>query len=494
MEKKWTQLDLYDLYKEDIQKLNTDVIQETNTKDKRKEDVPKEKSTTCHNRDVILFFSFDIVNSSVYKTINSYGWYGILIKIFDKLRDDVNEEMGSPYCNVDVWRVMGDEIIFIMPVDDVKTISSIMYKIFKILIKNIKYIKSGKLFDELAEDKNNVTLMKQQNVISLQGAAWIAVVTKDIEHGEFDCKDSENIFKCYECNPGRSVYEFVGADIDTGFRLKKMTQERRLVISFELAYLLSRNSEQIQNINVISYKKLKGIWNEKLYPIIWYHNDEIYDNISFKESFYFDERNNNELICNYFSFSEKENHIEAYMYNDIFKAFEKILKDRNLKEKIELIEKAIPKSSGDNFINGSAMEYHCAAVCYKIENEEIKILVNKIDREELYCVKVKNTEKISETLAKEYSQKYNIKIDVVLDYKLAPVPITITKINEDDKNFKCIVIVAKVEGNVENNMNVELITKSELEKYNNINNVTIMLDAFDIIERYEKRRKEWKIS
>lgn len=436
-----------------------------------------------------LFFSFDVVNSSVYKTINSYGWYGILNIIFDQLREDVNREMGSPYCNVDVWRVMGDEIIFIMPIDDVENISTIMYKIFYILITNIKDIKSGKLFDKLVDDKNNIALMKQQNVISLQGAAWIAVVTKDVKDGEFDCKDSENIFKCYECNPGRSVYEFVGADIDTGFRLKKMTQERRLVISFELAYLLSRNSEQIQNINIISYEKLKGIWNEKLYPIIWYHHDKIYDNVSFEESFYFDEINNNELLKSYFNVSENENNIEDYMYKDVFKAFDKILKDRNLKEKIKYIKDAIPKSSGDNFINESAMEYHCAAICYKIENEEIKILVNKEKGEELYYVKVKNTEKISGTLSKEYSQKYNIDIKVVLDYKLAPIPITISKIDENDKSFKCIVIIAKVEGKVEEDMSVKLVTKSEIEEEKHIKNTEIMLDAFEIIERYEKRRK-----
>lgn len=474
-------------YKDDIQKINNDIIREENIEEERKESVQTKKGTTYHNRDVILFFSFDIVNSSVYKTINSYGWYGILNIIFDKLRKDVNTEMGSPYCNVDVWRILGDEIIFIMPIDCIENISNVVCKIFKILIENVQYIKDGKVFDTLVEDKNSIALMKQQNVISLQGAAWIAVVTKDIKDGDFKCADSENIFKCYECNPGRTIYEFVGADIDTGFRLKKKTQERRLVISFELAYLLSRNSDQIENINIISYEKLKGIWNEKLYPIVWYHNKEIYENTSFEDSFYFDEKSNNELVKNYFDASKHKDgsDIEEYMYKDVYKAFGKILKDRNLKDKIKNIEEAIPRSFGDNFINNSAMEYHCAAVCYKIENGEIKILVNKEKIDELHCVRVKNTEKISETLAREYSSKYNIEIKVVLDKREAPVPVTLLKVSEDDKNFKCIVIVAKVEEDVKESMNVKLVTKSELEKEKKSENINIMLDAFESIKRNE---------
>ena len=54
--------------------------------------------------DVVLFFSFDIVNSTVYKTINYYGWAQVLNLLFKELRRDVGNQIKSS----EMWRVLGD--------------------------------------------------------------------------------------------------------------------------------------------------------------------------------------------------------------------------------------------------------------------------------------------------------------------------------------------------------------------------------------------------
>lgn len=70
----------------------------------------------------------------------------------------------------------------------------------------------------------------------------------------------DNIFKKYRINDSQQINEFLGQDIDTGFRIKKETQDRRLVISVELAKILSDKTEYLSRLNIITYKSLKGVW------------------------------------------------------------------------------------------------------------------------------------------------------------------------------------------------------------------------------------------
>lgn len=80
----------------------------------------------------------------------------------------------------------------------------------------------------------------------------------------------DNITFDYSVDPR----EFLGKDIDAGFRLKEYPQDRRLCISIELAYFLVHGGKR-NNLHIMNYTRLKGVWNRDLYPIIWYYNAEI---------------------------------------------------------------------------------------------------------------------------------------------------------------------------------------------------------------------------
>jgi DUF955 len=58
--------------------------------------------------DVLLFFSFDIVNSTLYKTINNYQWVYTIDKILKLVKDKIKAKIPR----AEVWRVFGDEIMF----------------------------------------------------------------------------------------------------------------------------------------------------------------------------------------------------------------------------------------------------------------------------------------------------------------------------------------------------------------------------------------------
>ena len=77
----------------------------------------------------------------------------------------------------------------------------------------------------------------------------------------------DNLLERYKLREGYGLIEFLGNDIDAGFRIKKETENRRMVISFELAYILAKDTDYLKNIHIITYKTLRGIWQNRLYPI-----------------------------------------------------------------------------------------------------------------------------------------------------------------------------------------------------------------------------------
>ena len=67
-------------------------------------------------------------------------------------------------------------------------------------------------------------------------------------------------------------------------------RDGRLALSFELAYLISQRTDTLSYLHIITYRRLKGVWKNKLYPIIWYHDPKAYlekyqKEIAFEDSF-----------------------------------------------------------------------------------------------------------------------------------------------------------------------------------------------------------------
>lgn len=165
-----------------------------------------ERKEQSIKKDVVLFFSFDVVNSTAYKTANYYGWAHELNQIFRKLREDVLQEIEGS----EMWRVLGDEEIFIVKVRDENELRRYVNKVFGIMVSTIS---------ELKEQKND---------LSLKAAAWIAVVEDIgyIDDGNSTKNCCDNIFERYKSKEGYEIFEFLGNDIDTGFRVASQTQVR----------------------------------------------------------------------------------------------------------------------------------------------------------------------------------------------------------------------------------------------------------------------------
>ncbi|MBS6396656.1 MAG: hypothetical protein KH452_05845 [Clostridiales bacterium] len=419
-------------------------------------------------KDIVLFFSFDVVNSTSYKTINYYGWAQVLNLLFKELREEVrNKIKGS-----EMWRVLGDEAIFIIKIRSEEELREYINKIFKIMVSTIYKLKKGSFFDL----DGNFNLMKLQNILSLKTAAWIAVVNDvgDISNTKIFQEDADNIFERYQSQEGYEIFEFLGNDIDTGFRIATQTQEGRMVLSYELAYLISQKTESLSYLHIITYKKLKGVWKDKLYPVIWYHDQKAYlefhkREIQLKDSFTFDACDESDLIKEYYDnrdSSKKEKIIrDERMYTETYYALKKILQDRGLADKVERLQKLIREAIHDQarYIDMELMQVHCVAVCFKKDEDGIKILVAKRSETkekhkgqwEFGCAKAVIDKSIAQRVKEEYKQDFNIDIEPVLDTERKiqePIPIALYQVehtsrsNGANKKDKGIITLAEIIG------------------------------------------------
>lgn len=409
--------------------------------------------TSNERNEVILFFSFDIVNSSLYKTINYYGWAQTLVDLFKKLYDRVKEVIYE----AELWRVLGDEAVFIVRIKSEDALYEYIDAIFDILVKTIKDLKAGTFFDNMESfSDREVELMKVQNILSLKGAAWIASVSK---FGVNTLK-SENVFEEYNLEKRNKFYEFLGNDIDAGFRISKFTSDSRLVVSFELAALLSTRTKYLQNLFIITYKHLKGIWNDKYYPIIWYHNKEKFNNLSLEDTFEYDAENNDQLIKEYFANKKVDTMVEGIrdikMFNDTQKAIGKIQCDRNLKPKIDGILEIIQNTDNRkiDYLKPPTLELHCAAVCYNKKSKKIFIAKRNSLREtepgkwEFGCAKASMDLDISESIENEYKEDFNLDIKIIKDETREdnePIPLAVYQIQKDNGLHKGIIFLATTE-------------------------------------------------
>ena len=443
------------------------------------EDLNIQKEKVIARRTVELFFSFDIVNSSAYKTMNYTGWYNVIISLFKMIQANVMKLMPG----AEMWRVLGDEIIFIIPIKEKQDFFVYTDKIFEILNNFVYQLKTGKFFDELEADDAEKLLMKTQNIISLKAAAWIAIVGEEIQQIE----RYDNLLERYKLREGYGLIEFLGNDIDTGFRVKKETENRRMAISFELAYILSKDTDYLKNIYIITYKSLKGIWQNRMYPIIWYHDPKYAENVQFEDSFFYDEKKENTLAKEYFLNRERPV-LKEEMYNDVYGALKKILFDQNLAEKFTKIEKIIEESQNSPTISGHLLEpqfflrLHCVAVCYDKSTMKILIMKRSNSRKkypskwEFGCAKGALETSLSVQIEQEYYEDFGLKIQVVCDARRddeQPIPLALYEVESEQGKDKGVISLAEIiepydiTNFVENgkHSSVRWISKEEVEDF-----------------------------
>lgn len=503
---------------ESVSKLNEAKEEINNNRQDLRTDEAEESSF------VALFFSFDIVNSTKYKSL-TVNWAYIMEVLLKKIKTSVerDEFLQLAY----LWRVIGDEMVFMMKISNKKELRDAIDSIFSLTQEISTKLKNGKFFDQIESQKirkmKDLEVIKIQNTLSIKSAAWITPVSinSDNSNNLDTVRSIYNMFGASDNIIG--ITEYQGRDMDIGFRLKSETFSKRLIISIEIAYLLKEEvfenlskekhkkredyDDEINNffekIKIMDYKKLKGVWDNNLYPLIFYHNktktldiNSKNKEISFKDSFEYDESERNPLVKKYYNIieldnfnSERESLLKKEMYDSSY-AIDKIAEDINIYNKINRIASIFDENSSRNISNyKQAMELDCTVVCCDVENKRI-LTMKKGDGQrrnpsklEFGCSDACSNEFIEESIKSQYKRKFNVEIDL---YKAKgrtdkiPTPIFMYELETYKKG---LIFVAKVKNSdkeaIERDFNastkyvkLEWKTEEEIEKLNDDDLVT----------------------
>lgn len=244
-----------------------------------------------------VFFSVDLSDSTRYKAMSSE--WPKLVKEFYRIADSsLFDRFTDPYPKKEqdkkismkpfhIWKYIGDEIIFFKKVIHPNEIL-LMIKLAQEVIKLIP--------EELSK-----RYPESAGIVYAKGTFWGAdVIENDEENVQIDKRDNilinmKSSTAPYEDGYNEDEYniqDFIGSDIDLGFRISKLARKNELLVSAELLYIISQRktntdeqpegeTDEIENkFRILSLEELKGIWNKRKYPIIIYRenwNEDLLD-------------------------------------------------------------------------------------------------------------------------------------------------------------------------------------------------------------------------
>ena len=281
-----------------------------------------------------VFFSFDLVDSTLYKNNQKEIWPTVFSHFYTLVRKGMKQK----FRGINVWKYIGDEVLFFKELNSKEDLFDVIPGSQEVLTSTLKHL--------------NDVYKENLKPLSLKGTIWCAPVTEargvelripqDEKPRNFSI---DNVYEDFDTPYEKSTSrkDFIGPDIDIGFRISKYAEKEKVVASADLAYMVLKSKPPVgidknrltENLKIVSYEDLKGIWNDRYYPIIWYYKD--WKNI--KESFAYDDRFKSEIIDNVYL-----NQFDDIKYLlKIFKQLSIIAEKNELLEILEESEKIAKK-------------------------------------------------------------------------------------------------------------------------------------------------------
>jgi len=198
-----------------------------------------------------LFLSVDMVGSTEFKARftgqGSEGWLGIFQTFFTSFPLMAAGQIGFEFLDddrtpaIDVWKVMGDEVVFVTTPTSAEEVTSILIALLRTM--------------QLYEERHF-----QELPLRLKGTAWLA---------GFDGQNIE--IEIPELSSGTGAHlDFIGPDIDLGFRISKFARPGSMVISLDvLEVVLGAGNADLAAIYLMGKEPLKGVMFGRPYPIVW---------------------------------------------------------------------------------------------------------------------------------------------------------------------------------------------------------------------------------
>lgn len=376
------------------------------------------------------FYSFDLVNSTRFKSLNPSKWPFIFNTFHESSTDALRKRLSRPR----LWKRLGDEVLLyqqIFSIQDIYTILPSTYKALQSVIQGI-----------------HNSYPPSKTILSVKATVWFAAVDYVIPQAlplaqEREMRFPNLVIEDYAEDEAVSS-DFLGPDIDLGFRISKFAERGRIVVGAELAYLLFRESTQAslswvnEKLKIVSYERLKGIWDDRYYPVIWYE-----ENWNPKSMFLYDEE-----FTSVMASKIKENKTQK------IEMLPKIFRDLDKEIQLERILDALKTGSAPQqaqSVKGIApsfqAEIHCVAVCF---NEDGRILIAKRSSEkrrlpniwEFGCGQLKFGQTFEECLRQSYEADFNAKLEFY--GKVHPVSCFTLDDPDEGRKIPGIIFIARI--------------------------------------------------
>ena len=336
-----------------------------------------------------------------------------------------------------MWKYIGDEVLFYQKIQRRDDLAKALPAAYDALAAT-----TSVLHQNFPETKD---------ILSVKGTVWVACA-QAIRSGSKESVLSAasdhhpNIVLPTGRTPSESIPDFLGPDIDAGFRISRFALRRRLVVSAALAWLLYRSRETIHqaknSLRIVDLQSLKGVWGGRHYPIVWF--EPSWANIS--KSFLYDEHLSSELVLGMKRGSIYPAHIDLIekIYEDLGKVDEVQRLDQAVREIGEAPSDPTPEIeiSAEKF-----SEVHCVAVCFTADG---RVLTAKRpstkrrfpDHFEFGCGQLRLGETFGQCLRRAYRDDFGIELKVLDD----PIPISTFIIHDADESRKIpgITFIAEV--------------------------------------------------
>lgn len=372
-----------------------------------------------------IFVSFDLVNSTAFKNKHT-KWPPIFFEFYLISR----KEMKDNFFYSEFWKMIGDESLFYIPIRDCSELVNIPEKVYEIMHKC-----TNTLHEKYPETNG---------ILSIKSTIWSAfLIDGNIED---DNKNKNYLIKTQDID--KIVLDFLGPDIDIGFRISKFSLQGKLVIDAKLACLLTKLPNELTKSNIssflkiVSYESLKGVWDNRRYPIVWYNKNWK----SMEELFVYDEEYDSEIV--------KELKKSKLSSADDVTRLTKIFCDLNKTKEIEVLKNGIEiykNNNPDGIINYSISrdrlsEIHFVAAC---ANDNKILIAKRTNKKELYpgkwefgCSQLKLNKKIDECLIEGYKKDFNI--DILIDDPPKIVGIYYFSKENENRIIPGIILLAQI--------------------------------------------------
>ncbi len=418
--------------------------------DRNANDNSEQSSDLDKKVNLYLFVSFDICNSTQLKS-KSENWFEIINKLLNK-----------PFDCSDFWKFNGDEVIYRRDVRSLEHICDVIKEAYKHL-------------DELNEEFNSI-----YNNVYVTSTIWIARTNEIIKPDTYNIKFSVNGYS-----------EYIGKNIDEGFRLTKESSAQKVAIDPKIVYLIleaerifsdrtfdtnvdffnsvnevkeSERKKEVQDklesirdrIHFIGSTKCKGIWDNMPYPIFWYYET--------KKSNHRTEYNQFFNGFHLWDEMKKFKSIDDTFVNKLYEVFKVVGIIPQVEQITDLIRMSAPVPSSSET---RANLYYMVA-CVHEKSGKVLIAKRSQSRQHLKGVwdfgnaKHQSVNMVA-TLKQEYKNIFNIDIDILQDKdrEYNPVIQGYCTIYRNCLPHISLLLVAKINGTD------ELTEEQLLERINN---------------------------